>query len=78
MSSGAPISFASMAQKEQNQKKVPLRSVQLEGQVLMKIAQHCKDNASLNTVVTGQLLGLDIDTTLEVTDCFPFPVSSIF
>jgi len=23
--------------------------------------------------VTGQLLGLDVDTTLEVTNCFPFP-----
>ena len=27
------------------------------------------------TLVTGQLLGLDIGQTLEVTDCFPFPVS---
>ena len=24
-------------------------------------------------LVTGQLLGLDIGQTLEVTDCFPFP-----
>ena len=72
MASGAPISFASMAQKDQ--RKLPLRSVQLEGQVLLKIAQHCA-SASLNTVLTGQLLGLDVGQTLEVTDCFPFPVS---
>jgi len=66
------MSFASMVQKDQ--KKPPLLVVQLEGQVLLKIARHCKENATLNTVVTGQLLGLDVEQTLEVTDCFPFPV----
>lgn len=25
-------------------------------------------------MVTGQLLGLDVGPTLEVTDCFPYPV----
>lgn len=73
MASGAPISFANIAQKDQ--RKLPLRSVQLEGQVLLKIAQHCSTSSSLNTVLTGQLLGLDVGQTLEVTDCFPFPVS---
>lgn len=72
MTSSAPISFAAAAQKEQ--KKPPLRVVQLEGQVLLKIARHCKENATINTIVTGQLLGLDVGQTLEVTDCFPFPV----
>jgi len=75
MASGAPISFASIAQKDQ--KKPPLRVVQLEGQTLLKIAKHCKENANINTVVTGQLLGLDVGQTLEVTDCFPFPVSTL-
>ena len=72
--SAAPPSFANALQKEKS--KLPLRSVQLEGQVLLKIAQHCAD-ASLNTVLTGQLLGLDVGQTLEVTDAFPFPVCYI-
>ena len=33
--------------------------------------KHCTEQAP--TLVTGQLLGLDIGATLEVTDCFPFP-----
>lgn len=75
MASGGPISFANVAQKEQ--RKLPLRSVQLEGQVLLKIAQHCA-SASLTNVLSGQLLGLDVGQTLEVTDCFPVPVSSCY
>jgi len=37
----------------------------------MKIAEHCK--AAMPNLVTGQLLGLDVGQTMEVTDCFPFP-----
>lgn len=37
----------------------------------MKIVKHCTEQSP--TLVTGQLLGLDIGATLEVTDCFPFP-----
>ncbi|KAG2488874.1 hypothetical protein HYH03_012669 [Edaphochlamys debaryana] len=48
-----------------------VKNVQLEGQVLLKIMQHC--NEALPQVVTGQLLGLDVGQQLEVTDCFPFP-----
>ncbi len=50
-----------------------LKTVQLDGQVILKIMQHC--NESLPQLVTGQLLGLDVGHTLEVTDCFAFPVS---
>lgn len=50
-----------------------LKSVQLDSQVVLKIVQHC--NESLPQLVTGQLLGLDVGHTLEVTDCFAFPVS---
>lgn len=49
----------------------PLKTVQLDGQVVLKIAQHC--NEALPNLVTGQLLGLDVGQTLEVTDCFAFP-----
>lgn len=74
MASGAPLSFAAVAvtQKEQ-EKKEPLRTVQLEGQVLLKIAKHCRESDA-TAMVTGQLLGLDVGSTLEVTDCFPYPV----
>jgi len=46
--------------------------VQLEGQVILKLVKHCQECEP--ALVTGQLLGLDIGQTLEVTDCFPFPV----
>lgn len=49
-----------------------VKTVQLDGQVVLKIMQHC--NSSLPNIVTGQLLGLDVGNMLEVTDCFPFPV----
>eukprot|EP01119_Soliformovum_irregulare_P019797 TRINITY_DN633_c0_g1_i1.p1 TRINITY_DN633_c0_g1~~TRINITY_DN633_c0_g1_i1.p1 ORF type:complete len:336 (-),score=88.44 TRINITY_DN633_c0_g1_i1:118-1125(-) len=48
-----------------------LTTVSIDGLVVMKIIKHCKDN--LPELVTGQLLGLDFDSTLEVTNCFPFP-----
>jgi len=48
-----------------------LEVVQLDGLVVLKILKHCREN--LPEFVTGQLLGLDIGTTLEVTNSFPFP-----
>jgi len=45
--------------------------VELDGLVVLKIIKHCQE--ALPTFVTGQLLGLDIGRTLEVTNCFPFP-----
>ncbi|CAN6901702.1 unnamed protein product, partial [Brassica oleracea] len=50
----------------------PLRVVQIEGLAVLKIIKHCKEFAP--TLVTGQLLGLDVGSVLEVTNCFPFPV----
>jgi len=43
----------------------------LTNKVVLKIIKHCKEN--LPELVTGQLLGLDVGNTLEVTNCFPFP-----
>ena len=40
----------------------------------LKIIKHCKE--SLPNIVTGVLLGLDVGTTLEVTNCFLFPSES--
>jgi len=45
--------------------------VQLDGLVLLKIIKHCKDR--VYETVTGQLLGLDVEGRLEVTNSFPFP-----
>jgi len=48
-----------------------LNVVQLDGLVVLKIIKHCKEN--LPELVTGQLLGLDVGSSLEVTNCFPYP-----
>lgn len=64
------MNFAAAATKSQAT-ETPMRQVQVEGQVVLKIVEHCK--AAMPNLVTGQLLGLDIGQTLEVTDCFPFP-----
>ena len=45
--------------------------VELDGLVVLKIIKHCHE--ALPGFVTGQLLGLDIGRTLEVTNCFAFP-----
>ncbi|CAJ0648704.1 8042_t:CDS:2 [Entrophospora sp. SA101] len=49
----------------------PLESVQLDGLVVLKIIKHCHE--FFPKAVTGQLLGLDVDRVLEVTNSFPFP-----
>lgn len=67
------MSVADILKKEVPKEVTTIKSVQLDGQVVLKIVQHC--NESLPLLVTGQLLGLDVGHTLEVTDCFPFPVS---
>eukprot|EP01104_Vermistella_antarctica_P002494 TRINITY_DN12732_c0_g1_i1.p1 TRINITY_DN12732_c0_g1~~TRINITY_DN12732_c0_g1_i1.p1 ORF type:complete len:348 (+),score=133.87 TRINITY_DN12732_c0_g1_i1:57-1100(+) len=45
--------------------------VQLEALVALKIISHCHDQ--IPDLVTGQLLGLDVNNTLEVTNSFAFP-----
>ena len=42
--------------------------------VALKIISHCRE--SLPNLVTGQLLGLDVQDRLEVTNCFPFPTKT--
>ena len=70
---GAPLSFAAAASSASSDG--PLRTVQIEGHVLLKILKHCAECSP--ALVTGQLLGLDVGTTLEVTEAFPFPVRKI-
>lgn len=62
-------SFAQAAASEEV--AAPLRTVQIDGLVVLKIIKHCKECST--ALVTGQLLGLDIGSVLEVTNCFPFP-----
>jgi len=38
----------------------------------MKVIRHCASR--FPTTATGSLVGMDVDGTLEVTNCFPFPV----
>lgn len=47
-----------------------VEEVCMSGLVALKIIKHCKEN--MPELVTGQLLGLDNSTSLEVTNCFPF------
>ena len=70
LGAAAPETLADKLKKTEVKK--PLTNVELEGHALLKIVQHCQE--ALPRLVTGQLLGLDVGQTLEITDCFPFPV----
>lgn len=41
----------------------------------MKIVKHC--SASFPTTATGSLVGMDQDSTLGITNSFPFPIADI-
>ena len=56
---------------DKDNESLPLRSVQISGSVLLQISKHAKDGAP--NLVTGQLLGLDVGQTLEISASFPFP-----
>jgi len=49
----------------------PIQKVQLDGLVVMKVVKHCQDNYPLT--VTGALLGMDVENTLQITNCYPLP-----
>jgi translation initiation factor 3 subunit H len=70
------LNFLATAKEAGSARKPPLLNVQLDGHVLLKIAQHSRDSASIHPVVTGSLLGLDVGQTLEITECFPIPVDT--
>lgn len=38
----------------------------------MKIIKHCSQ--AFPTIATGSIVGMDVGGTLEITNCFPFPV----
>eukprot|EP00003_Mantamonas_plastica_P029976 TRINITY_DN7248_c0_g1_i3.p1 TRINITY_DN7248_c0_g1~~TRINITY_DN7248_c0_g1_i3.p1 ORF type:complete len:650 (-),score=225.62 TRINITY_DN7248_c0_g1_i3:23-1972(-) len=46
-----------------------ISSVQLDGGVLLRIMKHYAETS----MATGNLVGMDAEEVLEVTNCFPFP-----
>merc|ERR1711934_1030446 len=64
------LNFAASIGKKAKE-DLPITNVQAEGLVVAQIVKHCKELEP--NFVTGQLLGLDIGSTLEITYAFPFP-----
>ncbi|EFR03662.1 eukaryotic translation initiation factor 3 subunit H [Nannizzia gypsea CBS 118893] len=50
----------------------PLKTVQVDALVVMKIIKHCTQ--TFPTTATGSLVGMDVKGNLEVTNSFPFPI----
>mmetsp|Transcript_17014 Transcript_17014/g.33251 ORF Transcript_17014/g.33251 Transcript_17014/m.33251 type:complete len:434 (+) Transcript_17014:226-1527(+) len=48
-----------------------LDKVKVDGLVLLKVIKHCEE--AWPNLCKGTLLGMDVDTKLEVTNCFPSP-----
>ena len=53
-----------------------VKQVQLDGSVVLKIIKHCQEEGSGSEWVTGCLVGVVVDETLEISNCFPFPKDS--
>ncbi|XP_063054176.1 eukaryotic translation initiation factor 3 subunit H [Engraulis encrasicolus] len=51
----------------------PVKSIQIEGLVVLKIIKHYQEEGQGSEVVQGVLLGLVVEDRLEITNCFPFP-----
>merc|ERR1711871_1313416 len=71
MNFAAALTEVKVEEEEEEIESTKLDAVEIDGLAVLKIVKHCKEN--LPQLVTGQLLGLDFDATLEVTNCFPFP-----
>lgn len=63
-----------MASTEERKKTIDssIDSVQIEGLVALKIVKHCHEEGA-GEIAQGVLLGLLVDKTLEITNCFPSP-----
>ena len=53
----------------------PLKAVQIDALVVMKVVKTCSQK--FPTQATGSLVGMDNNGTLEITNCFPFPIVEI-
>ncbi|KAI1260546.1 eukaryotic translation initiation factor 3 subunit 3 [Xylariaceae sp. FL1019] len=56
-------------------KDAPIKAVKVEALVVMKIVKHCA--ASFPTTATGSIVGMDNESTLEITSAFPFPTADV-
>lgn len=54
-------------------KKIKPQIVQIEGWILLKIIGHCNEYLPQQQAVSGQLLGLQIGSSVEITNCFATP-----
>lgn len=52
-----------------------IKEVQVSALAVMKIIKH--SSQTFPVVATGSLVGLDVNGTLEVTNCFPFPIVEV-
>lgn len=52
-------------------KEVPLKEVQVEALVVMRIIKH--STQTFPTTATGALVGMDVGGQLQITNSFPFP-----
>ncbi|KAK4130613.1 hypothetical protein BT67DRAFT_445418 [Trichocladium antarcticum] len=53
----------------------PIKSVQVESLVVMKIVKHC--SSTFPTAATGSIVGMDNNGLLEITNAFPFPTADV-
>lgn len=56
-------------------KDLPLKAVQVEALVVMKIVKHCA--STFPTTATGAIVGMDRNGLLEMTNTFPFPTTDV-
>ncbi|KAI9699055.1 MAG: hypothetical protein M1836_003244 [Candelina mexicana] len=52
-------------------RETPLKAVQVEALVVMKIVKHCSQ--AFPSTATGSIVGMDVNGILQVTNTFPFP-----
>lgn len=53
-----------------NREDAEIRRVEVDALVILQVMKHCRQHVP--HPVTGQLLGLDVDDTLQVTHCFGY------
>mmetsp|Transcript_34817 Transcript_34817/g.55920 ORF Transcript_34817/g.55920 Transcript_34817/m.55920 type:complete len:312 (-) Transcript_34817:150-1085(-) len=62
--------MAPAAGKEAEPRSEEIKQVEIDALVILQIMKHCRQHVP--HPVTGQLLGLDVDDTLQVTHCFGY------
>lgn len=55
-------------------KESPIKEVQIEALVVMRIIKH--STSTFPTPATGFLVGMDVNSQLQVTNSFPFPAAA--